>query len=419
MKIQVRCSDGPISLDNKEIHSNVDYQNPMTSVIFPSPSTSTIDLTYSKTLESLNVPERLLLGPGPSNANPSVVAAMNRQPIGHLDPAYTAMMDEVQDLLRYVWQTANPMTLPISGTGSAAMEATLANAIEPGDVVLIGVNGYFGHRLVDMAERYRADVHTIHKPWGEVFSLPELHAAMEQHRPQILALVHAETSTGACQPLEGIGDLCRELDCLLLIDTVTSLGGMPIFLDEWKVDLAYSCSQKGLSCPPGSSPFTMGPRALEKLEKRQTKVANWYLDMSLLCNYWGEGRVYHHTAPVNMTYAIREALRLVQVEGLANSWQRHRQTAEKLWAGLQTLGLECHVPVENRLTTLTAVRVPDGIEAKAVTRQLLEDHNIEIGNGLGELAGKIWRIGLMGYNSQPKNVDTLLNALEPVLASVR
>ncbi|NEZ55594.1 alanine--glyoxylate aminotransferase family protein [Leptolyngbyaceae cyanobacterium CCMR0082] len=377
-----------------------------------------VNETFRITPKALDIPERLLLGPGPSNSNPDVVAAMNRQPIGHLDPVYLDLMDEVQAMMRYVWQTENPMTLPISGTGSAAMEATLANTIEPGDVVLVGINGYFGNRLFDMAGRYRADVRSISKPWGEVFSLSELRAALEEHRPAILALVHAETSTGARQPLEGVGDLCREFDCLLLVDTVTSLGGVPIFLDEWKVDMAYSCSQKGLSCPPGSSPFTMGERALQKLDKRQTKVANWYLDISLLRNYWGQGRTYHHTAPVNMTYAIREALRLVLEEGLENSWDRHQQTAEKLWDGLAELGLSCHVPKEYRLPTLTTVKVPEGVDAKAVTSKLLKDHNIEIGNGLGELGGKVWRIGLMGYNSQPENVDRLLAVWEKVMADI-
>ncbi|MEM8612542.1 MAG: alanine--glyoxylate aminotransferase family protein [Cyanobacteria bacterium P01_H01_bin.105] len=370
------------------------------------------------TLNPLDIPERLLLGPGPSNSNPDVVAAMNRQPIGHLDPAYLHLMDEVQAMMRYVWQTENKMTLPISGTGSAAMEATLANAVEPGDVVLVGINGYFGNRLVDMAGRYRADVRSISKPWGEVFSLGELRSALEEHRPAILALVHAETSTGARQPLEGVGDLCREFDCLLLIDTVTSMGAVPIFLDEWKVDMAYSCSQKGLSCPPGSSPFTMSERALQKLDKRQTKVANWYLDISLLRNYWGKGRTYHHTAPVNMTYAIREALRLIIEEGLETSWERHQKTAEKLWDGLADLGLGCHVDKDYRLPTLTTVKVPDGIDAKAVTSKLLTDHNMEIGNGLGELGGKVWRIGLMGYNSQPENVDRVLSALGKVLKEI-
>jgi alanine-glyoxylate transaminase/serine-glyoxylate transaminase/serine-pyruvate transaminase len=344
-----------------------------------------------------------------------VIAALNRQPIGHLDPAYLQLMDEVQSLLRYTWQTTNPMTLPISGTGSAAMEATLANVVEPGDRVLVGVSGYFGHRLVDMAGRYRADVRTLHKPWGDVFSLAELRTALEECRPQVLALVHAETSTGARQPLEGIGALCREFDCLLLVDTVTSLGAVPLFLDEWNVDLAYSCSQKGLSCPPGISPFTMGPRALAKLDNRSTKVANWYLDMSMLRNYWGNGRVYHHTAPVNMTYAIREALRLLAEEGLEQVWARHQRNAEQLWDGLEALGLRCHVERAYRLPTLTTVRVPDGVDAKAVTRRLLAEYNLEIGNGLGELSGQVWRIGLMGTNSRPENVETVLTALGEVL----
>lgn len=385
----------------------------MTSAI-PSTSSSSA-IRYPHPLSPLEMPERLLLGPGPSNSDPAVVAAMNRQPIGHLDAAYLALMDEVQELLRYVWQTANETTLPISGTGSAAMEATIANIVEPGDRVLVGVVGYFGHRLVNMAERYRADVKSIQKPWGEVFSLSELRSALEDHRPQILALVHAETSTGARQPLQGVGDLCREYDCLLLTDMVTSLGGEPIFLDDWNIDLAYSCSQKGLSCPPGSSPLTMGERALDKLHRRPSPVANWYLDMNLLRNYWGGDRKYHHTAPVNMTYAIREGLRLLIEEGIEQSWARHRSTAQYLWSELEKLGLECHVAPEHRLAPLTTVRVPTGVDAKAVVQQLLNDYNIEIGNGLGELAGQVWRIGLMGHNSHPENVDRLIEALSQVL----
>ncbi|WP_121969704.1 alanine--glyoxylate aminotransferase family protein [Leptolyngbya sp. BC1307] len=381
-------------------------------------STYRIDNRHLKSLGPLDIPARLLLGPGPSNADPAVLAAMDRQPIGHLDKAYLELMDEVQALMRYAWQTDNRMTLPVSGTGSAAMEATLANTIEPGDRVLVGVNGYFGHRLVDMAGRYGAEVSTVNRPWGEVFTLTELRAAMETHRPQILALVHAETSTGVCQPMDGIGDLCREYDCLLILDTVTSLGGVPLFLDEWKVDLAYSCSQKGLSCPPGSSPFTMGDRALEKLNNRKSKVANWYLDMSLLSNYWGNGRTYHHTAPVNMTYAIREALRLLAEEGLEARWNRHQQAAEYLWDGLEAMGLSCHVDREYRLPTLTTVRVPKGINAKAVTSRLIDEHNMELGGGLGDLAGQVWRVGLMGYNAEKKNVDKFLAALTKVLAEM-
>ncbi|PLZ89481.1 alanine--glyoxylate aminotransferase family protein [Fischerella thermalis] len=366
-------------------------------------------------LEPLSTPERLLLGPGPSNAHPAVLQAMNTPPLGHLDPAFLAVMDEIQSLLRYVWQTENPLTIAVSGTGTAAMEATIANVVEPGDVVLVGVIGYFGHRLVDMAGRYGADVRSITKPWGQVFSLDELRTAVQTHRPTILALVHAETSTGACQPLEGVGELCREFGCLLLIDTVTSLGGVPIFLDEWGVDLAYSCSQKGLGCPPGASPFTMSPRAVEKLQQRRTKVANWYLDMTLLYKYWGSERVYHHTAPINMYYALREALRLIAEEGVENSWRRHQENVEYLWQSLENIGLSLHVQREYRLPTLTTVRIPEGVDGKAIARQLLLEHNIEIGGGLGELAGQVWRVGLMGFNSRKENVDRLIEALQQVL----
>ncbi|WP_375473261.1 alanine--glyoxylate aminotransferase family protein [uncultured Nostoc sp.] len=366
-------------------------------------------------LTPLEIPPRLLLGPGPSNAHPTVLQAMNTSPVGHLDPAFLALMDEIQSLLRYVWQTENSLTIAVSGTGTAAMEATIANAVEPGDVVLIGVAGYFGNRLVDMAGRYGADVRTITKPWGKIFNLDELQTALKTHRPAILALVHAETSTGARQPLEGVADLCREFGTLLLVDTVTSLGGVPLFLDAWGVDLAYSCSQKGLGCLPGASPFTMSARAVEKLQQRQTKVANWYLDMLLLGKYWGAERTYHHTAPINLYYALREALRLLAEEGLANSWQRHQKNVEYLWEGLENLGLSMHVEQEYRLPTLTTVRIPSGVDGKAIARQLLNEHNIEIGGGLGELAGLVWRVGLMGFNSRKESVDQLLAALRQVL----
>jgi alanine-glyoxylate transaminase / serine-glyoxylate transaminase / serine-pyruvate transaminase len=366
-------------------------------------------------LAPLALPERLLLGPGPSNANPAVLEAMKTSPLGHLDPAFLGVMDEIQALLRYVWQTRNALTIAVSGTGTAAMEATIANSVEPGDKVLIGVAGYFGNRLVDMAGRYGAEVHTITKPWGQVFSLAELRTAMETHRPRILALVHAETSTGACQPMTGVGDLCREFDCLLLLDTVTSLGGAPIYLDEWGVDLAYSCSQKGLGCSPGASPFTMNDRALQKLQQRKDKVPNWYLDMNLLGKYWGSERVYHHTAPVNLYFGLREALRLLAEEGIENSWQRHQQNVEYLWAGVEDLGLKLHVQKEFRLPTLTTVCIPEGVDGKALSGRLLNEFNIEVGGGLGELAGKVWRVGLMGFNSRKEPVDRLLDALRQLL----
>ena len=361
------------------------------------------------------IPARLLLGPGPSNANPCVLAALAQSPIGHLDPAFLDLMSEIQAQLRYVWQTENATTFAISGTGTAAMEATLANTVEPGDVVLVGVKGYFGHRLVDMAQRYGADVRVIHKPWGEAFTLAELQAAVQQHQPAILALVHAETSTGVRQPLEGVADLCRGADCLLLLDTVTSLGGVPVYLDQWGVDMAYSCSQKGLGCPPGASPVTFSSRAVEKLHRRQEPVKNWYLDVSLLEKYWGPEHIYHHTAPVNMYFALHEALRLILAEGLEDCWQRHQQTAQYFWQELERIGLALHVAKPDRLPTLTTVRIPEGVDGKQVAKTLLEVHNIEIGGGLGELGGKVWRIGLMGFNSRKENVDRLLAALQTVL----
>ncbi len=378
-----------------------------------------VNSSHRRALAPIATPDRLLLGPGPSNAHPTVLQALARTPIGHLDPLYVELMGEVQELLRYVWQTDNRLTIPMSGTGSAAMEATLANTIEPGDKVLVAVKGYFGLRLVDMAGRYQADVVTVERPWGEAFTLEEIEQALATHRPAILAMVHAETSTGICQPMEGIGELCRQYNCLLLLDTVTSLGAVPLYLDDWKVDLAYSCSQKGLSCPPGLGPFTMGPRAEAKMMGRAGKVPNWYLDVTLLNQYWGSDRVYHHTAPVNMNFGMREALRLLAEEGLESSWSRHRSNAERLWSGLERLGLELHAPEHLRLPTLTTVRIPEGVDGKAFTLHLLNKHGIEVGGGLGALAGKVWRIGLMGYNSQSANVDRLLNLFESELPAFR
>jgi alanine-glyoxylate transaminase/serine-glyoxylate transaminase/serine-pyruvate transaminase len=339
--------------------------------------------------------------------------------VGHLDPVFLKLMEEIKELLRYAWQTDNQFTLPVSGTGSAAMEASIANVVEPGDVVLVAVNGYFGERLCEMASRYGADVRRIEKPWGQVFSLSEFKAALELHRPAVLALVHAETSTGAAQPLDGVGELCHLYDCLLLVDTVTSLGGVPLFVDAWEIDIAYSGSQKCLSCPPGIAPLTFGPRAMEKIHNRKSKVTSWYLDMTLVGQYWGKERVYHHTAPINMNYALREALRLVAEEGLSERWQRHRNNAELLWLGLSDLGLSCHVDYEYRLPSLTTVRVPEGVDAKAISKYLLTHYNIEIAAGLGQLAGKVWRIGLMGFNSRAENVLLLLRALGEALVNAR
>jgi alanine-glyoxylate transaminase / serine-glyoxylate transaminase / serine-pyruvate transaminase len=379
--------------------------------------TSTLEIRTSERpqLAPLTLPNRLLLGPGPSNAHPTVLQAMGMNPVGHLDPEFLRVMDEIRSMLRYVWQTENAMTIAVSGTGSAAMEATLANAIHQGETVLIASMGYFGNRLIDMAGRYGAQVKSITKPWGEVFDLDELRQAMETHRPAVLALVHAETSTGACQPMNGIGDLCREMGALLILDTVTSMGGVPTHLDDWGVDLAYSCSQKGIGCSPGASPFTMGDRAWTKLQARTTPVENWYLDMNLLSKYWGPERVYHHTAPVNLYYGLREALRLLSEEGVENSWKRHVTNAEYLWQQLESIGLSMHVEKQYRLPTLTTVCVPEGVDAKAVSARMLKEFDLEIGNGLGELAGKVWRVGLMGYNSRKENVDHLIDVFKQVL----
>lgn len=374
-----------------------------------------INQTHRIDTRPLDVPPRILLGPGPSNAHPRVLQALAMRQVGHLDPAFLEIMVEVKELLRYLFQTDNEITIPVSGTGSAGMEASLANVIEPGDVVLVGVIGYFGQRIVDMAGRLRADVRLLEKEWGLAFELDELKAGLEEHRPAVLALVHGETSSGVSQPMEGIGELCREYDCLLLVDTVASLGGVPFMTDEWQVDVVYTGSQKCISCPPGLAPVTLGPRAVSKLENRKTTVANWYLDLTQLMKYWGGPRVYHHTAPINMNYALREALILIAEEGLEERWARHQEMAELLWDGLKELGLECHVSEELRLASLTTVRVPDGVDAAEVAAKLRNNFNIEIAGGFGPLAGKVWRVGLMGYNSRRENITLLLEALKQSL----
>ena len=364
----------------------------------------------------LTVSPRILLGPGPSMVHPRVLRAMATPLVGHLDPEFLAIMREIQDLLRYVFRTQHELTIPVSGTGSAGMEAALCNFIEPGDPVLIASNGYFGLRLADMAARYGADVFTIERPWGEVFDPEELEAALRQRAYKLLALVHAETSTGARQPHIGeIAAAAHRHGALLVLDTVTSLGGVPVEIDAWDVDVAYSGTQKCLSVPPGLAPLTVSERAREVLRRRQSPVANWYLDLSLVEKYWGEERTYHHTAPISMNYALREGLRLVAEEGLEARWARHRENARLLWKGLQRLGLQLLVPEAHRLPTLTTPLVPEGVDEAAVRRRLLQEYNIEIAAGFGPLKGKIWRIGLMGFSSRRENVLLLLAALAEIL----
>ena len=369
-----------------------------------------------KSYQDLNISPRILLGPGPSMVSPRVLNALSTPIIGHLDPEFLALMREVQELLRYVFQTENELTVPISGTGSAGMEASLCNFIEPGDRVLIAVLGYFGERLVEMAGRYGAQVDRIDRPWGEAFNPDEIKAALSQKKYKLLALVHAETSTGVLQPgVAEIAEAAHQNGALVVMDMVTSLGGLPVEIDAWGVDVAFSATQKSLSAPSGLAPITISPRAREVLRKRSTPVRNWYLDLSLLEKYWGDERTYHHTAPINTNYALREALRMVVEEGLEARFQRHQANAEMLWAGLEELDLSLLVPAEHRLPTLTTPIVPPGVDALDVRKQLLNDYNLEIAGGFGPLQGQIWRIGLMGFSSRREHVLLLLAALREVL----
>jgi len=348
-------------------------------------------------------------------AHPRVLRAMAAPVLGHLDPAFLSIMDGIQELLRYVFQTENPLTLSVSGTGSAAMETAVANMVEPGDPVMVCVNGYFGGRIAEMARRYGGEVQTIDCSWGEVFSAEEIRDALTRRPARIVAIVHAETSTGALQPLDEIAQVVHEQGGILIVDAVTSLGGVPVRVDEVGIDVCYSGSQKCLGCPPGAGPITLGPRAIDKLEQRKSPVTNWYLDLTLLAKYWGPERAYHHTASSSLNYALYEGLRLVAEEGLEDRWTRHRSNAELLWEGLAKLGLVPHVPEDRRLPVLTTVRIPGSVDEVRIRQELLQHYNIEIAGGLGELKGKVWRIGLMGYSSRPENVLLLLAALEQLL----
>ena len=363
----------------------------------------------------LNLKPRTLLGPGPSGVHPRVLQALAYPPVGHLDPQFLALMNEVQELMRFVFETQNALTIPVSGTGSAGMEAAFANFVEPGDSVLIGVNGYFSERMVDIAGRYGAVIHRLDRPWGEVFTAEEIDAALRKQPAKLVGLVHAETSTGALQPLEGMAEVVHRHGALLVVDCVTSLGGLPVRVDEQGIDIAYSGTQKCVGAPPGLAPLTVGPVARDLLERRKTKVANWYLDLTSVSQYWGAARTYHHTAPINMNYALREALRMVQEEGLEPRYARHLANAELLWDGLEDMDIELHVPRQHRLPTLTTVRVPAGVDDMAVRKSLLDEYNVEIGGGLGAFKGKVWRVGLMGYTSNRENVTLLLGALRAIL----
>ncbi len=365
-------------------------------------------------IRSLDPPKRLLLGPGPSMVHPRVLQALSTPLIGHLDPAFLAIMNDLQSRLRHLFSTANRMTIALSGTGSAGMEAAIVNVVEPGDAVIVGVNGVFGTRLATVVERCGGTAIRVEAPWGQIIPPDMIETTLRRTGPvKAVALVHAETSTGAWQPIEPIGRLCRDHDTLLIVDAVTSLGGVPVEVDQWSIDVCYSGTQKCLSCPPGLAPLTVSARAMDAISRRRTPCRSWYLDLSLIADYWAEGtRAYHHTAPISMLYALHEALCLIEEEGLPARFARHRLNGDALVAGLAALDLPPLPLDEHRLPMLTCVTVPAHIDEAAVRQQLLQTFGIEIGGGLGPLKGKVWRIGLMGESSTEANVLMLLNAVE-------
>lgn len=363
----------------------------------------------------LNPPSRLLLGPGPSPVHPRVLQSMSLPVLGHLDPAFLNIMDETMVMLRQVFRTQNRLALPMSGTGSAGMETCFANLVEPDDCALIGVNGVFGARMADVAERCGAQVDTVEAEWGTTLDPDRFRAALAKKRYKVVALVHAETSTGVLQPLEEISRWVHEQGSLLLVDAVTSLGGVPVEVDGWGIDACYSGTQKCLSCPPGLSPVTFNERAMAAVRKRRRKVQSWYLDLSMIEKYWGRERIYHHTAPIAMNYALHEALRGVLEEGLPACWQRHRQVHEFFIREIQKLGLECAVAEPIRAPMINAVRIPAGVDDARVRQRLYDEFNIEIGSGLGPLKGKVWRVGLMGHGARLENVEALVRALRRLI----
>jgi len=366
---------------------------------------------------SLNPPHRVLLGPGPSDVAPSVLGALAKPTVGHLDPFFLQVMDETRAMLRSVLGTKNELTFPMSGTGSSGMETCFVNLIEPGDEVLIGVNGVFGGRMVDVAERCGAKVTKVPGEWGRALDAEAFRSAAGGKSFKVMACVHAETSTGVSQPIPPLREVADELGALLLVDCVTSIAGTPLLLDEWGVDAAYSGTQKCLSCPPGLSPISFSERASAALAARKQKVQSWYLDLSMIANYWGSERAYHHTAPINMLYGLHEALRLALEEGLEPRAARHSLNGRALCAGLEAMGLAPAVPADERLPQLTAVTIPEGVDDAGVRKHLLDAFGLEIGGGLGPMKGKVWRIGLMGAGSTRRNVSLCLTALASALGA--
>ena len=372
-------------------------------------------------MRPFNPPTRTLLGPGPSDVHPRVLEAMSRPTIGHLDPLFVTMMDEVKVLLQYAFQTENALTLPVSAPGSAGMETCFVNLVEPGDRVVVCQNGVFGGRMKENVERCGGIPVTVEDPWGSAVDPGKVEHAFATHRDaRILAFVHAETSTGAQSDAQALSDIAHRHGALVIVDTVTSLGGTPVKVDDWGIDAVYSGSQKCLSCAPGLSPVSLGERAVAKVKARRSKVQSWFLDLNLIMGYWGSGqrRAYHHTAPVNALYGLHEALLILREEGLENAWARHRRNHLALRAGLEAMGLRLVVGEQDRLPQLNAVAIPHGVDDDAVRRRLLEEFSLEIGAGLGALAGKVWRIGLMGHSSNARNVVLCLGALEAVLGDL-
>ena len=359
--------------------------------------------------------QRVLMGPGPSDVSPRVLQAMSAPCIGHLDPYFLSAMDQTQQLLRLLFQTDNQLTIPVSGTGSAGMETCFVNLVEPGDEVVVCVNGVFGTRMADIVGRIGGKLIRVDAPWGRAIDPEAVREAVAAKNPKVLAVVHAETSTGVCQPLEDLAAIAKQCGALFLVDTVTSLGGMEVAVDRTGIDAVYSGTQKCLSCPPGLSPVSFSPAAMEALRNRPAPVVSWYLDMGMVADYWGASRKYHHTAPINMVYALREALRIIAEEGLQARWDRHLLNHRALVAGIETMGLSMVVPPAERLPMLNTVQIPDGADDKRVRAALLDEFGIEIGGGLGEFAGKAWRVGIMGHACRRKNVILFLSAVESIL----
>lgn len=368
------------------------------------------------TVGELNTSNRILMGPGPSDVHPRVLKAMATPLVGHLDPEFVSIMDEIKTMVQATFQTQNHLTFVVSAPGSAGMETCLVNLLEPGDEAVICIHGVFGGRMTDIAERCGAKVTKVEAPWGEPINPQQVKEALAKTKPKLVAIVHAETSTGVLQPLEEISEMVHDAGALLVVDAVTSYCGADLRVDEWGIDAIYSGTQKCLSAPPGLSPVSFSDRALTVLDNRKTKVQSWFLDLSLVKNYWaGAKRAYHHTAPVSAMYALREAYRLVLEEGLENRFARHKRNHELLKKGLESLGFEFLVDEAYRLPMLNAVKVPEGVDEGAIRKRLLEEYNIEVGGGLGKFAGKIWRVGLMGESSTRNHVNVLLSALRDLM----